>query len=291
MSSGALFFQLPDSGSSVFMYTAWLSEMDAFMGGLGDIYKDLIYRPTSAPLVVRLAAFSGEVVSNHAGIAVVGHLQEELFDIPFFRGVAPNWKPWNMAREETVEFSQGMHTVHTWNSPIESYPAKFEQNDDAEITFPKYYQILRAQGGDAKGGIYRTFLGLKPGHEYRFTVRVNTFFMTPDEDCAVSIITSIRPGLDAKPLSDKTFAGIDNSEVGEGLRSLAEFNFDNNTNNTWRTTSATLSVPRVLDSVKIEQGVASLLVWVRLNAGSLGASFGLDYVGLEDLGPVVASEL
>ena len=108
----------------------------------------------------------GDVSSPPASINLRTTSQEELDSFPFYMGVAANWSAWaGVEKPGAVRTEQGTKAEVPLKGCIDGPDDK------------PFYQLIKTTQRGVQGGVYRRFLGLKPGHTYKVEVRLNTLKM------------------------------------------------------------------------------------------------------------------
>lgn len=216
---------------------------------------------------------SHDIPSNAAAIHIRGQVQEELFGIPFARGVAPNWTSWSADKRTAVACEMGERAGLANRPGVRRYNA---------VTTPDekpFYQVLTSTGeAGAQGGIRRDFLGLSPGHTYRVTVRLSTLELgLPDGSWSYSL-HAVPYRAETTRITGEQMAGrspLPDGSRGESAGLVAKFDGQ-------RTTAG--KYEECAREIALTEGTDSIAVWLRFNGDRAGNKVAMDYARLEDLG-------
>ncbi len=219
------------------------------------------------------------VPSNASAMHINGNVQEELFGIPFFRDVAPNWNAWRgKSATDGVMRSQATRQERT--------AARGRHNAIRAPGSKPFYQLLQSTRADASGGVYRTFIGLTPRHTYRVRVRVNTLALTRDSgEWAVSV-HAVHNAPSVELLSTDQMRGasaLPDGTQGLDAARLVKYDKQTTTGGAWASLSTGNDAPSdALGDIALPDDVDSLTVWVRCQ-GEMPGPIGVDWLSIEDL--------
>ncbi len=245
-------------------------------------------------LYIAVVGLRDRIVSVPAAMHVNRHYQDEAFDIPFARGIMPNWSPW-CASGATQSREPGRNTVTNPGckscfrsggkklADVRSYIARMG------LDAKPIYQLIAA---DPNGpvGIYRKFLGLTSGHTYRITAALSTLQMhTVDADWSLSLCAAQNEpsgkNLTTEQLSGK--APLPNGEVGAHAGRIALFSKGGRmTGPSFRLikgNSRGQESDKEHMDVTLPPGVETLTVWVRFECSDPTGEVGFMGVGIEDI--------
>jgi hypothetical protein len=202
-----------------------------------------------------------------------GTTLQELCGIPFTNGLAPNWETWNTSdiskkafqervRDDYVPFPRYRPIIHGSQKP--------------------YVQLIKVPNEEKGGvvGVYRRFVGLRGGHTYRVSIRINTNMMddTCNNDWAVSVHIAYHNGTLNKSLSEGQFLGRETLPAGvKGLQAgrISEFKPQNITRGKYVTQTSQITLPI---------GADSITVWVRHGSSVATSGVSIDWIELKELG-------
>lgn len=288
ISYSGLFNDLPDAQSESFNFTAWMIETygsEYIDRDKDEGEKDYTYRLMAVPdrkhFDVRLMAQRKEVVSNYGAIHVTEEGQEDLFDVPFYAGVAPNWASWRSTNtaDDAMGFEQG-------DSP--SLSETYAEYMPAGFTRAHYCQRIYVKNPGATGGVYRTFLGLNENHRYRLALRVNTLAM----DAVVTQWSmDLRAGCHAQP-DQPPFAGdtscgtgsMPSGAGGNGVTLIKHFENGASTRSEWVTVGTGAGTDNAVPDITVPKGSSTLTVWIEHSGEGPTTGVGVDWIQLRDLG-------
>lgn len=257
---------------------------DSIGGAATSFVIDRKKRPVDVKdLDVWVIGYRDNIPSNAAAIHLSGNSQEELYGIPFSNNVAPNWRAWVIGGEpDTVEFGQGvrrkfLHLEGKRYNPIRRAATK------------PFYQVIKTNSANVRGGVFRKFLGLKPGHTYRISGRLNTFEMdSAKRDWALSLHAAHNSlgGAELRVEQLSGLAALPDGSKGAAAGRIASYEPKLTTNGTWQelSTGKAWRGSKVAD-IKLPAGVDSITVWVR-HSGADSTGVGIDWVKLEDVSMV-----
>ena len=216
----------------------------------------------------------GDVFSPPASIIINANSQEELDTFPFCMGLAPNWSGWSdSTNADAIKCEQGIKPDvdmavrgDPWDKPL--------------------FQIIQTTQSGVQGGVWRRFLGLKPGHTYKVEVRLNTLQM---DLCTNSWSLSFHAAYDnpgGSGLTVDQFAGIaplpDGSKGSEAGR-IALYGLGETTKGKWvKRSTDKLGSGLEIKNITLPKDVTSITVWLR-HSGADSTGVGMDWVKLEDV--------
>jgi hypothetical protein len=216
----------------------------------------------------------GDVYSPPASIIIKSNSQEELDTFPFYMGLAPNWSYWSdSTNADAVKCEQGLKGEldlgvrgHPWDKPL--------------------YQIVRATQSGVQGGVWRRFLGLKPGHIYKVDVRLNTLRM---DSCTNEWAFSFHAAYDnpdGRGLTVAQMAGqaaLPDGSKGPEAGQVALYGPGKTTSGEWRLRSTDQPGPGLkIKNITLPKDVTSITVWLR-HSGANTTGVGMDWIKLTDV--------
>ena len=240
--------------------------------------------------VVGYAAFCP---SAAAGIWLTPCRQEEIENLPFRLGIAPNWTAWQRADAQALGFDEGRKQFFSGQSPdeLDRRQVKMQRGASYGYTHPEdklLYQILRANGGDSSGGLYRYFLGLQPGHAYRVRMRVNTLDQRADTGQWSYSLYALPVSSSGGDPSPAQLAGAAPFASGAMAGQAALFTRlgsggGGDTQGEWRYVATDGDGPGATGrgNIVLPAGADSILVWAAYTSDAPGA-VGFDWIALED---------
>ncbi len=217
----------------------------------------------------------GQMISPPVSINLSTNSQQELDAFPFYMGVAPNWSAWSDSDDpNAVKFEQG---------------TKPEVTPKGYIEFPDdkpFYQIIKTTPKGVQGGIWRRFLGLKPGHTFKVEVRLNTLAM---DACTNDWAYSFHAAFDnsnGKSLSVAQLAGtaaLPNGSKGTAAGRVALYKPSATTKGNWEKRASDYLGPGLeIKNITLPTNVTSITVWLR-HSGANSTGVGMDWIRLEDV--------
>lgn len=256
----------------------------------GPLQSKEFFEPFADGIIARDIWIIGEqedhIPSDAAGMHVCQNAQEELYSIPFFGGIAPNWSAWQLS-----------------SSTVLKEATKASVTLDAERVVAAeqkpYYQVIQGTDEQACGGIWRHFLALEAGHVYRVYVRINTLAMDGvTQERQVVRVPAWRYSVHATPnktpsvdgLTVLQFAGkqaLPDGTLGEDSAVIAEFGPSRTTEGKWLEVAT--GHERGAMDITVPTGFDSITVWLRLT-GYAPTGVAMDWIKLEDLGDARHSE-
>jgi len=211
------------------------------------------------------------VPSSPAAIQLTVNAQEELFGIPFYNGVAPNWTTWSTGRNANeAGFEQVVRERYVHRADGGRY------NPVRKPETKPFSQMIKTMSLGVKAGVWRKFLGLTPGHTYRISARLNTLEM---DACKSDLSFSLHAAYNGPGGTDLTvdqlsgLAALPYGSTGPAAGRIAHYGLQATTNGKWVKSSAEIALPA---------GVDTMTIWVR-HSGSDSTGVGIDWVKLEDL--------
>jgi hypothetical protein len=216
----------------------------------------------------------GDTFSPPASVIIKTNSQEELDTFPFYMGLAPNWSSWlDGTNVDAVKFEQGINPDvdlrvrgDPWDKPL--------------------YQIIKTTQAGVQAGVWRRFLGLKPGHTYKVEVRLNTLRMDACTNAWAFSFHAAYDNPDVKGLTVAQMAGaavLPNGSKGPAASRVALYDSGVTTKGKWEKRSTDKPGPgSEIKNITLPENVTSITVWLRHNcANSLGV--GMDWIKLEDV--------
>lgn len=216
----------------------------------------------------------GDTFSAPASINVYANSQEELDTFPFYMGIAPNWSSWtDSVNLDLIKCEQG--TKQSVTADVRGAPS------DKPL-----YQIIKTTQAGAQGGVWRRFLGLKPGHTYKVEVRLNTLAMDAiTNDWAYSFHAAY-DNLGEKGLSVAQLAGtaaLPSGSKGAVAGRVALYKPGTTTKGNWEKRSTDYPGPGLeIKNITLPAHVTSITVWLR-HSGENTTGVGMDWIRLEDV--------
>lgn len=218
----------------------------------------------------------GGSLSPPASVIITTNSQEELDTFPFYMGLAPNWSSWSDSTNAgAVICEQGIkHDVDfrvrgdPWDKPL--------------------YQMIRTTQAGVQGGVWRRFLGLKPGHTYKVEVRLNTLQMDACTNEWAFSFHAAHDHPDGSGLSVAQMAGkaaLPDGTKGPEAGQVALYGPGVTTNGEWRKRSTDKPGPGLkIKNITLPENVTSITVWLR-HSGANSTGVGMDWIRLEDVTP------
>ncbi|MBS3763187.1 MAG: hypothetical protein KGZ25_07795, partial [Planctomycetes bacterium] len=196
--------------------------------------------------------------SPPAGVYLCRNSQEELYSIPFSRGLAPNWLDWvhKGIRGKDLKLRQG-----TRKDALKKLEDKSYIKDPMQKPF---YQIIRPKAAGVSGGIWRKFLGLTPGHKYRVSVILSTLKMHEAEGDWAFSFHATPDDAEGKDLTAEQMAGktaLPDGSKGPEAGRLVRYDADHTTEGKWiesTTAPGDRSPGRKIGDITLPEGVTSI---------------------------------
>jgi hypothetical protein len=243
---------------------------------------------------VVVVGYKGNTPSAAAGGRLTPCRQEEVENLPFRNGVAPNWIPWCESGDPSAAtYAEGIKRFYEAAKPesLDSKQLAMKQGTSFPFVDPQdkpRFQILRARSNGAYGGVWRRFLGLTPGHTYRVRMRVNTLDMRASDatwnytihaiassasapipaPAAMACRSPLPSGLDADPARIAAFG----AGYGDTANGWVEIATDSNA--AGKSVSGNIVLPNDADTI---------VVWTR-HAGENTTGVAFDWIAVEDVG-------
>jgi len=232
-----------------------------------------------------VVGYRGEVPSNLGAIHLTPTSQQEMNGVPFSSGIMPNWTAWSTSADaNAASFEQGVK------------PGGLEQAIQVYRGKPGdgfFYQIIKTHGGEVQAGIWRQFLGLRPGHAYRVSARLNTLEMDRYLSEWSFSLHAAHNGPSGADLSVDQLSGrkaLANGAMGQEAGRIVAYEPGRTTQGAWAMSStATGELGAPSSDIVLPPAVTTLTVWVR-HSGKDSSGVAIDWVKLEDLGPVAAEK-
>ena len=255
-------------------------------------------RNTHLFFVPRKFDLNGVIMPVHvSAIYVSGRRQEELANLPFTGGIAPNWSVWPKAAPlgRGLEFLQG-RKLSTEEGKIEGYDFSAWPLDNVTLRSAKtpdekrYFQGVKTHGPrSGPGGIVRRFLGLAPGHQYRLYARLNTLESEKVKGKWSISIHAAAEDPSARGLTDEQLSGLarlPNGTQGEDAGLVGRFSSSGkHTSGQWtEVRTAAKKSGKTIADLTLPDGVTAITTWLRVQ-GNCETSLGMDWIALEDVTP------
>jgi len=217
----------------------------------------------------------GVTVSPPAGIDLKINSQEELDAFPFYMGVAPNWCGWSdSSNAGAVKLEQG-------NKPG-VLPKGYIRNPDQKPV----YQIIKTTQSGVQGGVWRRFLGLKPGNTYQVEVRLNTLEMDACTNAWSFSFHAACDNPDGSGLTEAQMAGqaaLPDGNKGPEAGRVALYEPGVTTKGQWMKRSTdTPGSGLEIKNITLPKDVTSITVWLR-HSGANSTGVGMDWIKLTDV--------
>jgi hypothetical protein len=254
-------------------------------GGIVDTYNDVVgWKGGSKDL----DAYQYHATPSAPGLMhVTFRAQDELFSLPFYRGIAPNWEPWiEGGAKEDGEWSEGLRESAARRSE-KQYGSRYF----LRIKEPREkscFQLVRTRRPGVAAGIWRKFLGLTPGHKYRVSVILSTLEMDKAEgDWSLSFHAAASAEMDST-LSAEQMAGeaaLPDGTKGPEAGRVVAYGPAQTTKGEWSRSSTDpqdKSAGRVISDLTLPAGADTITVWLRHQAEH-SPGVGYLYIKLEDL--------
>jgi hypothetical protein len=216
----------------------------------------------------------GDIFSPPASIIINTNSQEELDTFPFYMGLAPNWSYWSdSTNTDAVKCEQGIKPDvdmavrgDPWDKPL--------------------YQIIKTTQSGVQGGVWRRFLGLKPGHTYKVEVRLNTLQMDTCTNAWAFSFHAAQDNPDGSGLIVAQMAGqaaLPNGSKGPEAGRVALYEPGVTTKGQWKKRSTdTPGSGLEIKNITLPKDVTSITVWLR-HSGANSTGVGMDWVKLTDV--------
>ena len=216
----------------------------------------------------------GDIFSPPASITINTNSQEELDTFPFYMGLAPNWSYWSdSTNADAVKCEQGIKPDvdlavrgDPWDKPL--------------------YQVIKTTQKGAQGGVWRRFLGLKPGHTYKVEVRMNTLQMDACTNVWAFSFHAAYDNPDGRGLTVAQIAGqaaLPDGSKGAAAGCVALYGPGVTTKGEWKKRSTDKSGPGLeTKNITLPKNVTSVTVWLRHSGGN-STGVGMDWIKLTDV--------
>ncbi len=216
----------------------------------------------------------GDTFSPPASIVININSQEELDTFPFYMGLAPNWSSWSDGTNaDAVKCEQGLKTDvdmsvrgDAWDKPL--------------------YQIVKTTQSGVQGGVWRRFLGLKPGHTYKVEVRLNTLQMDACTSVWAFSFHAAHDNPDQRGLTAAQMAGqtaLPDGSKGPEAGRVALYEPGVTTKGEWKKRSTDTPGPGLeIKNITLPKDVTSITVWLR-HSGANSTGVGMDWIKLTDI--------
>jgi len=227
---------------------------------------------------VRVIGYKNGLPSNAGAITINRGSQEELIGTPFARGLAPNWDLWALG-DGRVKLRCEPADSDANGSVIRPY----RNADSPQPTYKPFRQLIRVDPKVGAGGVYRKFLGLKPGATYRVTAQVGSHAEGgPADHWEASFWAS--PVFRGGNLTPQHFAGraaLPGKAMEDETGRLAVFA----ANEDWMAVStapAPVSLVEASAVIKLPADCDSLTAWARCQ-GDVPVVFVVEWIRLEEV--------
>jgi hypothetical protein len=216
----------------------------------------------------------GDVFSPPASIIINTNSQEELDTFPFYMGLAPNWNYWSdSTNADAVKCEQGIKPDvdmavrgDPWDKPL--------------------YQIIKTTQSGVQGGVWRRFLGLKPGHTYKVEVRLNTLQMDACTNAWAFSFHAAQDNPDGSGLTVAQMAGqaaLPDGSKGSEAGRVAFYEPGVTTKGQWKKKSTDQPGHGLeIKNIVLPKNVTSITVWLR-HSGANSTGVGMDWIKLTDM--------
>jgi len=216
----------------------------------------------------------GNNFSPPASIVINTNSQEELDTFPFYMGIAPNWSGWTIStNSDTIEFNQGTKSDVVMNVRGDSWDKPL-------------YQIIKTTKAEARGGVWRRFLGLKAGHTYKIEARLNTLLMDACTNAWAFSFHAAGDNSGGKGLTAAQLAGtaaLPDGSKGPLAGLVAQYEPGVTTKGKWMKRSTDKPGPGLENkNITLPKTVTSITVWLR-HSGENSTGVGMDWIRLEDV--------
>lgn len=225
----------------------------------------------------RVIGYKNDLPSSAGVITLRRDAQEELIGAPFVCGLAPNWNSWVWGDGATLRLEQAA------TDPNGSKLLTDRHTTPGEALYKPFRQVVRldASPGTA-GGVYRKFLGLKPGASYRITAHV-----AADAEATAAGAWEVsfwaRPQAGAAAVEPQLLAGATAAiEDGHsGATRIAVFGPDERIADAGAS-AATLPLKQVDAVVTLPPGADAILFWTRCQ-GKVPVVCAVQYIRLAEI--------
>jgi hypothetical protein len=216
----------------------------------------------------------GESLSPPASVDISTNSQEELDTFPFYMGIAPNWSSWSdSTNADAVKCEQATKPDvdmrvrgDPWDKPL--------------------YQVIRTTQAGVRGGVWRRFLGLKPGHTYKVEVRLNTLQMDASTNAWAFSFHAAYDNPDGTGLTTAQMAGtaaLPYGAQGPTAGAVALFGPGATTFGIWVKRASDEPGPGLEGkNITLPENVTSFTVWLR-HSGVDSTGVGMDWIKVEDV--------
>jgi hypothetical protein len=152
-----------------------------------------------------------------------------------------------------------------------------------------FFQQIQVGKPGAVGGTKRRFIGLRSERAYRLSARLNTMGLNNDaKDWRYSLHATYatRAGLTPDQLAGAT--ALANGENGPDAARMVAYSPEYTTRGDWVRTDT--GPNEALQDIVLPEGYDTIVLWVRYTAHDPDHVVGIDWVQLEDLGPVAGQD-
>lgn len=226
-------------------------------------YRDLVPSP---PSITRITAG--------------GRSQEELYGAPHTMGIPPNWTSWQTGVKGVV-FQQMVREESVVNRKDTAMPLIAPRQKP-------YWLRICTIDRFSKGGIWRKYIGLKPGHTYRINARISCGDSSGNDngDWSVSFHALPADSDHAEVLTEQlqSLAPLSEDSVGPDAREFASFTPGNDTGGEFALISTeNLGVGNDAGDITLPLGTDAILVWLRVVGKVPSPGVGFDWIQLQDV--------
>jgi hypothetical protein len=189
-------------------------------------------------------------------------------------GLAPNWSYWSdSTNADAVKCEQGIKPDvdmsvrgDPWDKPL--------------------YQIIKTTQSGVQGGVWRKFLGLKPGHTYKVEVRLNTLQMDACTNAWAFSFHAAQDNPDGSGLTVAQMAGLaalPDGSKGPEVGRVVLYEPGMTTKGQWKKRSTdTPGSGLEIKNITLPKDVTSITVWLR-HSGASSTGVGMDWIRLTDV--------
>ena len=188
-------------------------------------------------------------------------------------GLAPNWSCWSDGPPDACKCEQGIKTDVDMNVRGEPYEKPL-------------YQLIKTTRSGVQGGVWRRFLGLKPGHTYKIEVLLNTLQMDACTNAWAFSFHAAHDNPDGTGLTVPQMAGraaLPDGSKGEKAGCVALYKPGVTTKGEWVKRSTNKPGPGLeIKNITLPADVRSITVWLR-HSGENSSGVGMDWIRVEEV--------
>ena len=204
--------------------------------------------------------------------------QQELDIQPFTGGIRPNWRAWSHGGQPaSLLLAQG--SKGEWKRFDAEPRASVEPKDNP------YFQRIKTRSPEVIGGVCRKFLGLKPGHTYRLSTRMNTFEMDGGRENWSFSFHAVAHSKDVT-LTAEQMAGLlplPDGSVGLTAGQVGSYGPGSTTKGQFVELSTEKSDPNSqVRDITLPPGAEVITIWFRYS-GPASTGVGFDWIKLKDV--------